>query len=816
MLEYPPSYHLSLDALSLSLPPYHDAKDHLPHPPHLPPVSPPSEPAVSDSADSPPSALSSYYSPYPPSHDHRRSGSFDSLSPPTSAPGQDDLHHPRVPVEDARFAFSPPPHAPHFYAADRRQSEPAARYRQPYGPSSSSSAVPAHLSSSLPSAHAFPHDQQQAVHAQYSPRPASSYAYPPEHAAWDAPQQHHPDDHGPFTTAPVDPAAHGLAITATSAALASTSGLPLAPGLAAKVHEQQPYFDDGAWLEQTGAARPNTAGSASGSFAGHGYEHTPEPPALGRPQEGGLGAQQQQGQDARQQGEGNAVKKRPRRRYDEIERLYRCSWPNCTKAYGTLNHLNAHVTMQKHGVKRSPGEFKELRKQWRAAKKEADEHSRDRARLEQIEREREDAERRISLEYGLGQGGMPMSSLPGVMAGSSQQMPSGLPMAAHPMRSELVPVGIPVNAGMSATSMNSNMQGGALPVSLSGSMAGPVLSPGSLAPNFPASAMGIPGNHGLAGPGQSLGQVTNSTTAYPQPPPFNRSRTTGSFEYNLHHQSHPQTLHPHAQMEAQRHRGSFDAQTYGRQHEDARYDYDHRRASFDHGPARAYDRSSFDQGHRVSGYDPQYEMAVNAGALRRRGSQPYPSPHSMTHSPHAMAHAHHAQQAMTQSPRSIYSTQDAGAGLQYPEEEYEEYQDCQQQQPQPQAQHAPVPPSPVEERYANEGEYYLDRPAYQQRSWELPPLAQPHPQHSQAHLVGPGYAQTEDTPPNTDNGVVEAEVGGEGEPLLTSQGHVSLGSNRLPPNSTLLTPLPGFRGYEQPQDERWEGDKERDGRRRVI
>ena len=51
---------------------------------------------------------------------------------------------------------------------------------------------------------------------------------------------------------------------------------------------------------------------------------------------------------------GNAVKKRPRRRYDEIERLYQCNWPNCTKSYGTLNHLNAHVTMQKHGPKRSP------------------------------------------------------------------------------------------------------------------------------------------------------------------------------------------------------------------------------------------------------------------------------------------------------------------------------------------------------------------------------------------------------------------------------------------------------------------------------
>jgi hypothetical protein len=51
---------------------------------------------------------------------------------------------------------------------------------------------------------------------------------------------------------------------------------------------------------------------------------------------------------------GNTVKKRPRRRYDEIERLYQCSWPDCTKSYGTLNHLNAHVTMQKHGPKRTP------------------------------------------------------------------------------------------------------------------------------------------------------------------------------------------------------------------------------------------------------------------------------------------------------------------------------------------------------------------------------------------------------------------------------------------------------------------------------
>ncbi|KAH7101522.1 hypothetical protein BKA62DRAFT_618745, partial [Auriculariales sp. MPI-PUGE-AT-0066] len=68
--------------------------------------------------------------------------------------------------------------------------------------------------------------------------------------------------------------------------------------------------------------------------------------------------------------QGNAVRKRPRRRYDEIERLYSCSWHGCNKSYGTLNHLNAHVTMQRHGDKRSPNEFKDMRKQWRKQKKD--------------------------------------------------------------------------------------------------------------------------------------------------------------------------------------------------------------------------------------------------------------------------------------------------------------------------------------------------------------------------------------------------------------------------------------------------------------
>lgn len=39
---------------------------------------------------------------------------------------------------------------------------------------------------------------------------------------------------------------------------------------------------------------------------------------------------------------------------EQIERLYECNYPGCTKGYGTLNHLNAHITMQKHGPKRLP------------------------------------------------------------------------------------------------------------------------------------------------------------------------------------------------------------------------------------------------------------------------------------------------------------------------------------------------------------------------------------------------------------------------------------------------------------------------------
>lgn len=50
--------------------------------------------------------------------------------------------------------------------------------------------------------------------------------------------------------------------------------------------------------------------------------------------------------------ENSRYQKRPRRKADEIERLYSCNWDGCSKAYGTLTHLNTHVGNAKHGPKR--------------------------------------------------------------------------------------------------------------------------------------------------------------------------------------------------------------------------------------------------------------------------------------------------------------------------------------------------------------------------------------------------------------------------------------------------------------------------------
>lgn len=71
-------------------------------------------------------------------------------------------------------------------------------------------------------------------------------------------------------------------------------------------------------------------------------------------------------------------KKRPRRKFHEIDRMYACGYKGCDKQYGTLTHLNFHVALQSHGEKRSAEDFREIRRDGRAKKKEE-------ARLRQTE-----------------------------------------------------------------------------------------------------------------------------------------------------------------------------------------------------------------------------------------------------------------------------------------------------------------------------------------------------------------------------------------------------------------------------------------------
>jgi transcription factor CON7 len=109
-------------------------------------------------------------------------------------------------------------------------------------------------------------------------------------------------------------------------------------------------------------------------------------------------------------------KKRPRRRYDEVERLYACNYQGCPKSYGTLNHLNAHVAMQKHGVKRLPSEFKDMRKAWRKAKRE-DEQRRMAAAQQTVNAHAAMAaaaldRQRVNSHPGLMHGSMPPPALP--------------------------------------------------------------------------------------------------------------------------------------------------------------------------------------------------------------------------------------------------------------------------------------------------------------------------------------------------------------------------------------------------------------------
>lgn len=132
--------------------------------------------------------------------------------------------------------------------------------------------------------------------------------------------------------------------------------------------------------------------------------------------------------------------KRPRRRYEEIERMYKCGWNGCEKAYGTLNHLNAHVTMQTHGQKRTPEEFKEIRKEWKARKKEEDAQ-----RKAEDERQRQAAVANAANAGGDPNGPAPDGAPASSYAGSRQLPPLGYQNSPYsaPPASGVAPASIP-------------------------------------------------------------------------------------------------------------------------------------------------------------------------------------------------------------------------------------------------------------------------------------------------------------------------------------------------------------------------------------
>ncbi|KAJ9057346.1 hypothetical protein DSO57_1023652 [Entomophthora muscae] len=49
--------------------------------------------------------------------------------------------------------------------------------------------------------------------------------------------------------------------------------------------------------------------------------------------------------------------KRSRRLFWQINRIYKCRYPGCKKAYGAINHLNTHIVSQKHGPKMTTNDY---------------------------------------------------------------------------------------------------------------------------------------------------------------------------------------------------------------------------------------------------------------------------------------------------------------------------------------------------------------------------------------------------------------------------------------------------------------------------
>ncbi|KAI1919896.1 hypothetical protein LOZ66_004859 [Ophidiomyces ophidiicola] len=165
---------------------------------------------------------------------------------------------------------------------------------------------------------------------------------------------------------------------------------------------------------------------------------------------------------------GSQQHKRPRRRYEEIERMYKCGWNGCEKAYGTLNHLNAHVTMQSHGAKRTPDEFKEIRKEWKARKKEE-------------ENQRKAAEER---ERAVVQGQSGDNSAPTDPSNGSTAQQGQPTSYAGPVRPQLPPIGYQSADGQVPNQYGNSTGGGLVYPSGNGQI------PATYPANYPHSPYG--------------------------------------------------------------------------------------------------------------------------------------------------------------------------------------------------------------------------------------------------------------------------------------------------------------------------------------
>ena len=248
------------------------------------------------------------------------------LAPPP-APTADMANHLQYPAYSHDPDYSRAPSAAPSYPDDRRvSSSSTGSYEQSYYPYRAPFQPPARATPPVMSRGTLPYEYP--VEQAWAGRRPSAEQSPAPSARYD--EYHEEQQQQQQIPYPLQPLEHPSPMASLGSSSSNSTGIPASPELAS-LPSGLPGLPEGA--HPPSGTNPGQRTYAFVSLAG------------------------------------STIRKRPRRRYDEIERLYSCSFEDCTKAYGTLNHLNAHVTMQKHGSKRNPSEFKELRKLWRTQKK---------------------------------------------------------------------------------------------------------------------------------------------------------------------------------------------------------------------------------------------------------------------------------------------------------------------------------------------------------------------------------------------------------------------------------------------------------------